>query len=165
MSKLIGMSGDFQNREYPLDGDEITIGRKADNTILLDNPAVSNHHCRIIRVEGQYRLEDLGSTNGTRVNSRAIKESQLNPKDLIQIGSLEFMFDAPELGATTGRYTDADAEIATAALDAPESFSSISPFGARPKARHGTWWLVLILVGATTLVLLLIFVWMLFMAQ
>jgi predicted component of type VI protein secretion system len=157
MAKLIGMSGDFQNREYPLDSDEITIGRKADNVILLDNPTISSHHCRIVRADGTYTLEDLGSTNGTRVNSRDVKSATLNPKDLLQIGSLEFMFEAPELGTTTGRYTDAEVEIATETMSAPESFANISPFGARPKSKLGTWYFVLILVGAVTLAMLLFF--------
>lgn len=161
MAKLIGMSGDYLNREYPLDGDQTTIGRKSDNTILLDNPTISSHHCRIIRTVDGYVLQDLDSTNGTRVNSRDAREVELHPKDLIQFGSLEFMFEAPELGSTGGRYTDADVELATSKMDAPDDFSSISPFGSRPKARHGTWWLVLILVGIATLAMLLVFLWQL----
>ncbi len=94
MAKLSGMSGDFKGREYPIEQGEITIGRKADNTILLDHPTISSHHCRILRNGDACVLQDLDSTNGTRVNSRDVKESALHHKDLIQMGSIEFLFDA-----------------------------------------------------------------------
>ena len=151
MAKLIGMSGDFKGREFPIEQGEITIGRKADNTILLDNPAISSHHCRILHNGDNCVLQDLDSTNGTRVNSRDVKESPLHHKDLLQFGSVEFMVDAPELAAAGARYTDADAEVASGAMSAPQDFASISPFGAPPRERRGAWYVVLIIVGLVAL--------------
>jgi len=164
MAKLIGMSGDFKGREYPIEQGEIAIGRKADNTILLDNPAISSHHCRILRNGDSCVLQDLGSTNGTRINSRDVKESTLNHKDLIQFGSIEFIFDAPELSESNsggGRYTDADTEMATSVMSAPQDFASISPFGAPPKERRGTWYFILIITGFFALAAFLFFLFML----
>ena len=157
MAKLSGMSGDFKGREYPIEQGEITIGRKADNMILLDNPTISSHHCRILRNGDSCVLQDLDSTNGTRVNSRDVKESALHHKDLIQLGSIEFLFDAPELASSGARYTDADAEVATGAMSAPQDFASISPFGAPPKERRGVWYFALIAVGVVALLALAFF--------
>lgn len=167
MAKLIGMSGDFKGREYPIEQGEISIGRKADNTILLDNPAISSHHCRIVRNGDSCVLQDLGSTNGTRINSREIKESALNHKDLIQLGSIEFLFDAPELSdsGSGARYTDADAEMATSVMSAPQDFASISPFGAPPRERRGTWYFILIITGIVALLSLFFFLFMLLTAE
>ena len=154
MAKLIGMSGEFQNREYPLENAEVTIGRKSDNIILLDNPVVSSHHCVLTCEDGAFTIRDLGSTNGTRVNSRDVRDEgvELHSKDLIQIGGLEFLFEAPELGAVpSADYTAADAEVTAEKLVAPDNFTNISPFGARPKERLGTWWIVLIVAGCTAL--------------
>ena len=164
MAKLSGMSGDFKGREYPIEQGEITIGRKADNMILLDHPTISSHHCRILRNGDSCVLQDLDSTNGTRVNSRDVKESALHHKDLIQLGSIEFMFDAPELAAAGARYTDANVEMATGAMSAPQDFASISPFGAPPKERRGTWYFVLIITGAVALLTLFFFLFMLLRA-
>lgn len=161
MAKLIGMSGDFKGREYPIEQGEISIGRKADNTILLDHPTISSHHCRILRNGDACVLQDLGSTNGTRANSRDVKETALHHKDLIQLGSIEFLFDAPELTSAGARYTDANAEMATGAMSAPQDFASISPFGAPPKERRGTWYFVLIATGAVALLAVLFFFFML----
>ena len=154
MAKLSGMSGDFKGREYPIEQGEITIGRKADNMILLDHPTISSHHCRILRSGDSCVLQDLDSTNGTRVNSRDVKESALHHKDLIQMGSIEFLFDAPELANAGARYTDANAEVATGAMSAPQDFASISPFGAPPKERRGIWYFALIVIGAVALLAL-----------
>jgi pSer/pThr/pTyr-binding forkhead associated (FHA) protein len=74
MAKLSGMSGDFKGREFPIDQGEITIGRKADNTILLDHPTISSHHCRILHSGDSCVLQDLipptapGSTPATSRN-------------------------------------------------------------------------------------------------
>lgn len=74
MAKLIGMSGVFKGREYPFDANgETTVGRGGDNMVVLDDPVVSGHHCLIVGRDGKLMLWDLGSTNGTRVNSRAVK--------------------------------------------------------------------------------------------
>ena len=161
MAKLSGMSGDFKGREYPIEQGEITIGRKADNMILLDHPTISSHHCRILRNGDACVLQDLDSTNGTRVNSRDVKESALHHKDLIQLGSIEFLFDAPELASSGARYTDADAEVATGTMSAPQDFASISPFGAPPKERRGVWYFALFAVGIVALVALAFFLLML----
>jgi len=107
MAKLIGMSGDFKAREFAIEQGEISIGRKVDNTIVLDHPTISSHHCRILHSGDTCVLQDLDSTNGTRVNSRDVKESALRHKDLIQLGTIEFLFDAPELATSGARYTDA----------------------------------------------------------
>ena len=161
MAKLSGMSGDFKGREYPIEQGEITIGRKADNMILLDHPTISSHHCRILRSGDSCVLQDLDSTNGTRVNSRDVKESALHHKDLIQLGSIEFLFDAPELASSGARYTDADAEVATGTMSAPQDFASISPFSAPPKERRGVWYFALFAVGIVALVALAFFLLML----
>lgn len=161
MAKLSGMSGDFKGREFPIDQGEITIGRKANNSILLDHPTISSHHCRILHNGDACVLQDLESTNGTRVNSRDVKESALHHKDLIQLGSIEFLFDAPELTAASARYTDANAEMANGAMSAPVDFASISPFGAPPRERRGTWYFVLAITGLVALLALFFYFFML----
>lgn len=158
MAKLIGMSGDFKGREFLIEQGEIAIGRKTDNTILLDHPTISSHHCRILHSGDTCVLQDLDSTNGTRVNSRDVKESALRHKDLIQLGSIEFLFDAPELAAAGARYTDANAEVATGVMAAPQDFASISPFGAPPKERRGIWYFAIIITGVVALLALAFFV-------
>lgn len=80
----------------PLDGHEVTIGRSPGCTISLDNDALVSRHHAIIRYSGGhagYVITDLGSSNGTLVNSVPIaQETLLHEGDLIQIGVCEIIF-------------------------------------------------------------------------
>jgi pSer/pThr/pTyr-binding forkhead associated (FHA) protein len=84
-------------REIPLDQPALTVGRKPDNDVIIDNPAVSAHHCRIAVRGGTYFVEDLESTNGTYVNEKRIKKSGLHNNDVVGVAkhSLVFVADPP----------------------------------------------------------------------
>ena len=73
-------------KEIPLDRAQLTIGRKPDNDLVIDNPAVSGHHARIIQEHGSFFVEDLGSTNGTFVNDAKTAKHQLRNTDRIGVG-------------------------------------------------------------------------------
>lgn len=76
----------------PLQG-QITIGRKEENTFMLDDPYVSGKHARIYVKSGDYIIEDLGSTNGTLVNDVEINgKKYLETGDIIKIGSTVLKF-------------------------------------------------------------------------
>jgi pSer/pThr/pTyr-binding forkhead associated (FHA) protein len=158
MAVLIGMSGETKGQAFELEQDEVTIGRSSDNTITLNHPTVSGHHCTILHEEGRYSISDQDSTNGTRVNSKDISESQLKPKDLIQVGSVEFMFDGDNIEAVeTNAYAEAQVEVAPGPATAPDSFTNISPFGARRKESKGLWFILITVVGALALIAAIVF--------
>jgi len=60
------------SRAVEVDADQITFGRKSDNTVTLTDDYSSGHHCRLIRDGKVWRLEDVGSTNGTFVKGNRI---------------------------------------------------------------------------------------------
>jgi len=73
--------------------DNLTMGRKSDNTVILDDKYVSSHHVKIFRRNNEYVLEDLESTNGTKVNDIRIKNSLiLKSGDIIKVGTATFKF-------------------------------------------------------------------------
>jgi pSer/pThr/pTyr-binding forkhead associated (FHA) protein len=86
-------------QELDLAAGTVTIGRKSDNTLSIDDPAVSGHHARITKIHAVYFIEDLKSTNGTFVNERRIDRHQLRDTDVIMIGRHRIIFrdasDAP----------------------------------------------------------------------
>lgn len=80
-------------RKYPLDTVQITIGRGADNNIVVDMDNVSRAHCRVFSGAGGHYVEDLGSTNGTFVNDiEVLQRRKLMNGDLLKIGGTIFKF-------------------------------------------------------------------------
>jgi len=91
-SKLILKFKDAVISECPLDQEETSIGRKPENTIHIDNLAVSGRHARVLRIGNKAILEDLGSTNGTLVNDKQITKHILQHGDRIGIGKHSLVF-------------------------------------------------------------------------
>lgn len=78
--------------EHTLDKESVTIGRKPDNDIQVDNLAVSGRHAQIITILNDSFLEDLNSTNGTYVNGSLIKKHALKHGDVIGIGKHQLRY-------------------------------------------------------------------------
>jgi pSer/pThr/pTyr-binding forkhead associated (FHA) protein len=81
---------------YSFNKDNLTIGRKPENDVQIDNLAVSGHHARIDRTGNDFILTDLQSTNGTFVNHKQIVSHTLKHGDNIQIGKHVLLFLASE---------------------------------------------------------------------
>lgn len=95
--------------------DEITVGRKPDNDIVIDNPAVSGHHCKILRVGDTFFVEDLNSTNGVFLNAKKVSKAGLQNNDVIGLAkhALKFIDDRPEPLAVTTHVPIASSADAT----------------------------------------------------
>jgi len=85
-SKLILRFKDSVIAEYPIEAEETSLGRKPENSIHIDNLAVSGRHARILKIGSKVILEDLGSTNGTLVNDKQVTKHVLKHGDKILIG-------------------------------------------------------------------------------
>jgi pSer/pThr/pTyr-binding forkhead associated (FHA) protein len=78
---------DERGRAYPL-GDELTLGRAAGCTVTVDDTFVSQIHARVFAREGQYLVEDLGSTNGTYLNRKKVSGPMVMQRgDRLQVGN------------------------------------------------------------------------------
>lgn len=72
-------------------GSTVSMGRREDNMVILTDPYASGHHARIYLKNGEYILEDLGSTNGTILNAERVGGRKvLKVGDEIRIGSFLF---------------------------------------------------------------------------
>jgi pSer/pThr/pTyr-binding forkhead associated (FHA) protein len=92
MAKLVLSLNGVVQGEYELNKERLTIGRKPENDIPIDNLAVSGKHALVITILDDSFLEDLGSTNGTYVNSKLIKKHALKNGDVIAIGKHELKY-------------------------------------------------------------------------
>lgn len=79
-------------KEITVDKPSISVGRKPDNDIVIDNPAISGHHCKISLEGGTYYVEDLDSTNGTFVNEKRVKKSGLHHNDVVGVAKHALVF-------------------------------------------------------------------------
>jgi pSer/pThr/pTyr-binding forkhead associated (FHA) protein len=89
--------------DIPWAGEEITIGRQPGATIELPFAEVSARHARVFREAGGYRVEDLGSVNGTMLGSRRLTAHQplpLAPGEVLDCAGVQIRFDGelPEPG-------------------------------------------------------------------
>src|ERR1043166_5611436 len=81
---------------HELVDEAITIGRGPDNTIVVNDPSISTHHAQLLLEGDTYRLKDLDSTNGTRVNGKPVTETVLRIDDRIRFGAAEARYDSSE---------------------------------------------------------------------
>jgi pSer/pThr/pTyr-binding forkhead associated (FHA) protein len=134
----------------------LRIGRLADNDIVLDDPRVSGHHARLILVPGGRSLiEDLGSSNGTFLNSADRKvtgPSSLNETDTLYFGTMA----VPAARLFAGR-----GEVVAVATDSPAStagkahFLGMAPYPPATPIRGAIHWTAAAL-GQTPVIAILI---------
>jgi pSer/pThr/pTyr-binding forkhead associated (FHA) protein len=76
-----------KGRSFPL-GEELTVGRAAGCQVTLDDTYASQLHARVFARDGQFFVEDLGSTNGTYLNRRKVAGPMVMQRgDKLQIGN------------------------------------------------------------------------------
>ncbi len=85
-------------RAIPLTEPVINIGRRLDNTVVIDDPRVSRRHAQLRLRHGRYVLYDLGSTRGTTVNGQKADEWLLKPGDVISLGGVPVVYTEDEPG-------------------------------------------------------------------
>jgi pSer/pThr/pTyr-binding forkhead associated (FHA) protein len=94
MYKLTVISGSNRGSSYALQAGELSIGRQAGNTIVLQSSKVSKRHCSLTVSGDEIVLKDLGSSNGTFVNGILTKLRKIKPGDRISVG--EYVFELTE---------------------------------------------------------------------
>lgn len=97
MAMIIQTIDGVVTNKFSIGETALTFGRTTDNTVQIDDLAVSNEHAQIIREsdsrgEDAYFLEDLESTNGSFINEKKVKKQQLHNKDNVRIGWNIFTF-------------------------------------------------------------------------
>ncbi|AZR72960.1 hypothetical protein BBF96_05860 [Anoxybacter fermentans] len=86
------LEGNDEGKKFNLIGSIITIGRREDNQIMINDPNVSRYHARIVYNNNNWQIEDLNSTNGVFINGKRITISPLKSGDKICIGSTLLKF-------------------------------------------------------------------------
>jgi len=102
--QFVMRSGPTPGVTFPLEGDQLIIGRDSSNSVAINDAEISRKHSRLSFQGGKYVLEDLGSTNGTFVNGQRLAGPVvLKPGDVVSLGEqIVLMYDVINLdpGAT-----------------------------------------------------------------
>ncbi|MBN8418374.1 MAG: FHA domain-containing protein [Verrucomicrobia bacterium] len=100
MASVVFYMEDGTTLVHKLESDVVTIGRHPDNNVVLTCPSSSGRHAVIKASEGAVYVQDLGSSNGTRVNGAEIEEALLKDGDRVGFGDVQSVFyagDAPSV--------------------------------------------------------------------
>lgn len=92
MAKLLIKAHGALIKEVPLDKARLTIGRKPDNDIVLEDQSASSHHARIVQIQSVFFIEDAGSSNGTYTNGKKTDRKQLVNGDQVTIGQHSLVY-------------------------------------------------------------------------
>ena len=91
---VIRAGGGRVGESFPVDGERMSIGRRPDAEVFLDDVTVSRDHALLIRRAEHWYLDDCGSLNGTYVNRSRIESHRLEEGDEVQVGKYKLTFHA-----------------------------------------------------------------------
>jgi pSer/pThr/pTyr-binding forkhead associated (FHA) protein len=91
---VIRTGGGRVGESFPVTGERMSIGRRPDSDVFLDDVTVSRDHALLIERSDQWHLDDCGSLNGTYVNRERIESQRLEEGDEVQIGKYKLTFHA-----------------------------------------------------------------------
>jgi pSer/pThr/pTyr-binding forkhead associated (FHA) protein len=91
---VIRAGGGRVGESFPVDGERMSIGRRPESEVFLDDVTVSRDHALLIRRGDDWYLDDMGSLNGTYVNRARIESQRLDEGDEVQIGKYKLTFHA-----------------------------------------------------------------------
>ena len=109
MPSLFVIRGNDQGSRYELTDPTVRLGRDASNQIEIHDTEVSRRHAELRREDGEYRVVDLDSSNGTYVNGRRLTTSLLGSGDQLQLGGTLLLY--------TGKGSEESAEELSQAVD------------------------------------------------
>ncbi|MBI2331737.1 MAG: FHA domain-containing protein, partial [Chloroflexi bacterium] len=142
--QFVMRSGPTPGVTFPLEGDQLTIGRDSTNGVAINDAEISRKHARLMFQGGKYVLEDLGSTNGSFVNGQRLAGPVvLKPGDVVSLGEqIVLMYDAiaGDAGATVAVSRKAMQQSAPPPVysSAPASPAPAASYGAPPPAAKKT---------------------------
>lgn len=133
MAKLILSMDGLVLKEIALTKERMSIGRKPNNDIQIDNLAISGEHAAVVTILNDSFLEDLNSTNGTLVNGQPVKKHFLKNGDVVELGKYKLKYIAEQAASSEpSDYEKTMVLRANSDLRAPETVQPSIPVARAP---------------------------------
>jgi hypothetical protein len=91
---VIRSGGGRAGESFEVGGEHMTIGRRPDSDVFLDDVTVSRDHALLVKRGDAWYLDDCGSLNGTYVNRSRIESQRLEEGDEVQVGKYKLTYHA-----------------------------------------------------------------------
>jgi pSer/pThr/pTyr-binding forkhead associated (FHA) protein len=118
-ARLVMLTPPAPGAEFALSRERQRIGRAEDLPIWVNHRSISREHAEIARDGNDFRVVDLGSANGVRVNGKDIEDAPLCPGDIVELGQVRFRY----VGEGESYVFDTDATVQMEAIAAPGGVS------------------------------------------
>jgi pSer/pThr/pTyr-binding forkhead associated (FHA) protein len=119
-------------KEVELTKERTTLGRRPYNDIVIDNLAVSGKHAVIHMTDDGVEIEDVGSTNGTYVNAKAVTRQELRNGDIVQVGKYKIRFLQEAEGENFEKTMLVKPGMVSPSMVAPRAAAAATPQAAVP---------------------------------
>ena len=119
-------------KEVKLTKERTTLGRRPYNDIVIDNLAVSGEHAVIHMTDDGVEIEDLGSTNGTYVNAKAVTRQELRSGDIVEVGKYKIRFLQEAEGENFEKTMLVKPGMVSPSMVAPRAAAAATPQAAVP---------------------------------
>jgi hypothetical protein len=145
MPRLVSESKEIPQMTIDLVGPRMAVGRIDGNEVQVVHGSISSRHAELVLEGVEYRVRDLESTNGTRVNDEKITEALLQDRDRLQFGQIPFRYEGavpraalalPQAGASFQMEIGVEEGI-------PENFHNLSPIKGKGESGSPIWILAL----------------------
>jgi hypothetical protein len=145
MPRLVSESKEIPQMTIDLVGPRMAVGRVDGNEVQVVHGSISSRHAELVLDGVEYRVRDLESTNGTRVNDEKITEALLQDRDRLQFGQIPFRYEGavpraalalPQSGASFQMEIGVEEGI-------PENFRNLSPIKGKGESGSPIWILAL----------------------
>ena len=145
MPRLVSESKEIPQITIDLVGPRMAVGRIDGNEVQVVHGSISSRHAELVLEGVEYRVRDLESTNGTRVNDEKITEALLQDRDRLQFGQIPFRYEGavpraalalPQAGASFQMEIGVEEGI-------PENFRNLSPIKGKGESGSPIWILAL----------------------
>ena len=135
MPRLVSESKEFPGLSVELTGPKAGVGRADGNELQVLHGSVSSRHAELLLEGQEYKVRDLDSTNGIRVNDEKIVEALLQDRDRVQFGQIPFRYEGAVPRVALALPSAGAAFQAEIGLDLgiPANFRNLSPIKGKGK--------------------------------